>query len=416
MQCNLAIALDESGDGAAARQAYEAAIRADRGLVAAHVGLGGLASRAQRFDDARRHYLDALTAEPDNVAANLALYELAQVAGRREDALAFQLRALERQQLFSAIAPQERRRVLVLLRPGDWQANIPVDFLFDAQTTTVHKFFLLGRDSLAAAARLPACDVIFNAIGEADDALESLEIASAIVERLGLPAINDPARVLNTNRVALVDVLRGIESCVTPSVTRVTREDVAAHRLPIEAPLLVRPVGSHAGHDLAKIDALAELDAYLESARAEFFYVSPFVEYRQPDGFYRKYRIICVDGEPHAYHLAISPNWMIHYYNAPMAEQAWMRAEEERYLADFPSVFGPPLQRALREIARAIGLDYFGIDCSIDPAGNLLVFEADPAMIVHMQDPVELFGYKRLYVPQIFASLERLLDSRARSR
>jgi hypothetical protein len=85
-------------------------------------------------------------------------------------------------------------------------------------------------------------------------------------------------------------------------------------------------------------------------------------------------------------------------------------------LADFPSVFGPPLQRALREIARAIGLDYFGIDCSIDPAGNLLVFEADPAMIVHMQDPVELFGYKRLYVPQIFASLERLLDSRARSR
>jgi glutathione synthase/RimK-type ligase-like ATP-grasp enzyme len=37
----------------------------------------------------------------------------------------------------------------------------------------------------------------------------------------------------------------------------------------------------------------------------------------------------------------------------------------------------------MREIQERIGLDYFGIDCGLDRAGNLFVFEANASMLVH---------------------------------
>jgi hypothetical protein len=102
---------------------------------------------------------------------------------------------------------------------------------------------------------------------------------------------------------------------------------------------------------------------------------------------------------------------MIHYYNAPMRELAWMREEEHRFLSGFDALFGPALRGALVEIARILQLEYFGVDCSIDREGRLVVFEADPAMIVHAGDDPQLFAYKYPYAGRIFTAFERLLDS-----
>jgi hypothetical protein len=109
-------------------------------------------------------------------------------------------------------------------------------------------------------------------------------------------------------------------------------------------------------------------------------------------------------------HLAISPNWMIHYYNAPMADHQWMRDEEAGFLADLGSVFHGQLMDALQGLAKAVGLEYFGIDCALGPDGRLLVFEADTAMLVHTTDPVDLYPYKLEYVPRIYRALETLID------
>jgi hypothetical protein len=140
--------------------------------------------------------------------------------------------------------------------------------------------------------------------------------------------------------------------------------------------------------------------------------LSEFVDYHNADGYYRKYRIVFVDGVAYPVHLAISPRWMIHYYNAPMADNVWMRDEEHAFMRDLESVFHGLLADGLREIARAIPLDYFGIDCSIAPDGRVLLFEASSAMIVHMRDPIDLYPYKAKYVPRVIAALERLFDDR----
>ena len=103
---------------------------------------------------------------------------------------------------------------------------------------------------------------------------------------------------------------------------------------------------------------------------------------------------------------------MIHYYNAAMADHQWMRDEESRFIANLESVFAGPLHAALTEIAAAIPLEYFGIDCAIAKDGRLLLFEADAAMLVHGTDPPDLYPYKRAGFQRIQSALMTLLLSR----
>ena len=75
-------------------------------------------------------------------------------------------------------------------------------------------------------------------------------------------------------------------------------------------------------------------------------------------------------------------------------------------------MFGGDLGWRSDAIAQAVGLEYFGIDCTIGRDGRLLVFEADAAMLVHTTDPVDLYPYKHEFVPRIYRAIERMIDAR----
>ncbi len=407
---NLALTLDEMGAAKQALEAYDSALARAPRLVAAMTGKASLLLRDGRIDEARRLFEEALEIDPQWLPAHLGLYELLQIKGDLAGAVAHQRHALERQQLYSWVAPNERRSVLVLCAPGDWQANVPVDFLFDRGTTSVHKLYLLDEERLPDEG-LPAYDVAFNAIAESEAALEYLKLARTFIDDQDRPSLNAPERVVHVGRQQLPQTLAGT-GCEVAPVAEAGREALARAAPPFAYPVIVRPVGSHAGHDLARIASNDEMLAYLGNVAAARFFVSPFIDYSGGDGLYRKYRVVFVDGRAYPVHLAISPNWMIHYYNAPMAEHEWMRQEEAAFLADLGTVFSGRLQETLAAIARAVGLEYFGIDCAIDGSGRLLVFEADPAMLVHTTDPVELYPYKHEYVPRIYRAIEAMLDAR----
>ena len=410
LHTNLAFLLNETGDVAGALAAYDRAAECNPSWLEPHVARAFLLFRCARNEEAETAFLRALAIDPSDVRANFGMYDLLHVKGELERAITFQRQALERQQLFSTIAPEERRSVLVLCTPGDFQSNIPLEFVFDARTTTTHKLYLLDARQLECVA-LPRYDVIFNAIGESPDAVPALSLADTLIRAQRRPFINRPDRVLCTNRVRLTETLREVD-CRLASIVALARERVVDAVLPFDYPIIIRPVGSHAGHGLEKIDDDGALRAYIAQTDAPEFFLSPFIDYRSVDGFYRKYRIFCVDGEPYPCHLAISPNWMIHYYNAPMREHQWMRDEEAQFLGEFDRVFGSQLQAVLRRVAGALDLEYFGIDCTIDADGRLLIFEADPAMVVHTSDPIDIYPYKHAYVPRIFRAVERMLDLR----
>jgi glutathione synthase/RimK-type ligase-like ATP-grasp enzyme len=203
-----------------------------------------------------------------------------------------------------------------------------------------------------------------------------------------------------------VQTLSGVSGCTVPQADRLTRKELAAWK---RFPLLIRPIDTHAGRGLEKIDAPDDLAQYLAKSGEARFDAVPFVDYRNDDGYYRKYRVVLVDGVPYPYHLAISPGWMVHYIKTPTASVKWMRDEELRFLRDPHSVF-TSWDRTFTEMAQAMGLDYFGIDCALLPDGNVLVFEVDTAMLVHCREPAD--SYKHQYVPRIFRAVEALLAKR----
>jgi glutathione synthase/RimK-type ligase-like ATP-grasp enzyme len=62
-------------------------------------------------------------------------------------------------------------------------------------------------------------------------------------------------------------------------------------------------------------------------------------------------------------------------------------------------------------VRERFGLDYFGIDCGLDPDGNLVVFEVNASMLVH--DGNVEFPYEDPFVRVIKTAFDAMLRSRA---
>ena len=178
-------------------------------------------------------------------------------------------------------------------------------------------------------------------------------------------------------------------------------------------PLIIRPVGSQAGRGLDKLESINDVEPYLAFWPDEDFFISPFIDYAGDDGLFRKYRITFVDGTPYACHMAIAEEWRLWYLNADMSQSEEKRAEEAHFMTEFDRDFARRHGPALREIALRIGLDYFAIDCAEAKSGDLLIFEADIAMIVHNMDPAEIYPYKAPQMRKIFAAFAAMLEARA---
>jgi hypothetical protein len=155
----------------------------------------------------------------------------------------------------------------------------------------------------------------------------------------------------------------------------------------------------------------AQLLIFLNRHDAGSYYLTPFVDYRSNDGYFRKYRFVCAGDEILPYHLAIDDKWKVHHVTTSMASHAWMQAEEQAFLEDPWRVFGLAQRAALQSIRDAMGLDYFGIDCALDRDGAVVVFEANASMLVHGNN--RQFPYKKEVVERIRQSFHTLLEQRA---
>jgi len=350
-----------------------------------------------------------LRRDPAARDAHLRLYEVEQMLDAPQAAIGHLRLALQASRIVTLPAKSEPAEltVLALTRVARWEANTPLELIVDDERTTLHRYYIDDSDTALRDDALPPYDVLFNTIAESEDAAPALQLAAAFAERAGKRAINPPGLVAGIGRSAVAARFAASQTIVAPAVERVELATLRSRGF--TQPLVVRPVGSQAGFGLARIASTEELGEYLTEHAHPAYFVMPFVDYRSADGFYRKYRVMFVGGVPYACHLAISPRWMIHYYNAAMAEHQWMRDEEARFINDLDTVFTGALAEALREIAAAIPLEYFGIDCALPPDGRLLLFEADAAMLVHGTDPPDLYPYKRAGFQRIQQALNALL-------
>jgi len=344
-----------------------------------------------------------------------------QLRGDRELAMNIQRQALEQQQIYSppTVAGQAKIRLLAIMGPGDLMANTPLEFLLENSDVALDILYVAP--DLPLPPLLPEHDLLFVAIGESERNIPLLQEVASALEFWPRPVLNLPELIALLSRDSACALLQSVPGIVMPNTVRIdsqTLQQVGLAELPLadvladgEFPVIVRPVDSHAGKGLAKLDTPADIADYLRTMPQDAFYISRFVDYRSADGLFRKYRIVLIEGRPFVCHMGISEHWMIHYLNAGMAESAEKRAEEARFMDSFDEDFARRHAAALHAVYERMGLDYLGIDCGETPDGRLLIFEVDSNMIVHAIDPVDLFPYKQPQMRKVFAAFREMLDN-----
>lgn len=360
-------------------------------------------------------------ADPTDSAALLDLATIHFLLGHEEAGLTYQARALAMDQVYrdhSDHAGEPALRLLAFASPGNLMANVPIQFLIQHSDIQLDVLYVVPGEDLPE--RVPAHDMAMVIVGESDPNREVLERIAAFADLWPCPPVlNDPRKVLQLSRDGVSTLLADAPGIRIPATTRVDPETLAklgrgevqlAELLPDGSyPVIARPLDSHAGKGLAKLDDPSTIALYLAAQPAEGYYLSSFVDYSGADGMFRKYRIAMIDGRPYVCHMAVSNHWMIHYLNADMRESAEKRAEEARAFATFDEDFAARHAGGFAAMAERIGLDYFAMDCAETMDGQLLLFEADTAMIVHAMDPPDIFPYKAPQMHRIFKAFQDML-------
>ena len=417
---NLGNVLRDLGRFSEAEASYRQALQIKSDYVEAHSNLARTLSDLGRLDEAEEQYRSALEIKPDFVTAYLNLAALHSQAGRVNEAESCRDNAFHIQRVFLEGPSEASCRVLILCVGRTSSGNVPVEELFSDKSYCRIKYHIDYADDKEDM-NLPPFDLVFNAVGDPDVAEPVVERLERFSIRCNRPLLNSPSMVNQTHRHQIASLLSDIEGVlVAPCIRLETLHIFCAdltERLAsagIEFPIIVRPIATHGGEGMILCESIDSLERYLHDATGPY-YLTSYYDYRNPDGYYRKYRIIFVDREPFPYHLAISPKWLVHYFSSDMEENLWKIEEERRFLLDPHTVLGTKAVAAIATIGHRLDLDYGGVDFTLFPDGQVLVFEANATMLVHYEKEVGLLAHKNIHVQNIIDSFEVLLSHRAKT-
>lgn len=218
----------------------------------------------------------------------------------------------------------------------------------------------------------------------------ALKKTQRLVNTWKVPCFNLPLTVQATSRDQVAARLTGIPGLDVPRTERWVMSHAAGlekdiARAGLTWPVLVRLTGQHGGESLVKLDRAEDLHACQDlPAAGTSIYVIEFRDFRDPDGYYRKYRLVVVGRQIILRHVLIGHAWLLHALRrAPETD-----ADEQARMESFETQLLPLIQPTVLEMADRIGLDFFGIDCHIEAEGQILLFEANACMnILHRTDP-----------------------------
>jgi len=377
-----------------------------------------LAFAGNDLSEITSHLTRRIQANALDSAAAMDLSIVLQLSGNPNLAIELQTEALRQHQYFELKSNPKNPalRLLAIMGPGEVMANTPIDFLIENSDISL-SFLYLG-EGLPVPAQIPEHDVAFVAVCESDQNQFLLHQLAEIMQYWPKPFLNEPSLIAQLSRNRVSQCLATAVGVAVSDAIRVSRLQLSDLGIPSKShschfPIIARPLDSHAGHGLAKLDDNNQLVRYLDEQPSLEFFVAPFIDYRSDDGMYRKYRIAIIHGQPFAAHMAISRHWMVHYLNADMLNNEVNRQTEAEFMRSFDQEFGLKHKMALKAIDRKIGLNYYSIDCAETRDGKLLVFELDSGAVVHAMDPVDLFPYKPPQMQKVFEAFQNMLRSKS---
>lgn len=396
-----------NGYRAASRTAYQQALRLDPTSAGLWVGLGNLLLAERCFAAARDAYATALAASPDDHPAHQGLARALTALGEPDAAAPHWHQGFAGQPFAVQRFRGHGVGIPLLLLVSVQDGNIPTALLID---DTRYAVTALYAEYFEPSGALPPHRLIFNAIGDADLCACALRLATAVVAVSTAPVINPPDAVQRTGRAANAARLAALPH-VRTAATRVSSRLALRATPPDHFPLLLRAPGYHTGQYFVKVAAPDALADALAGLPRETVLVMDDLDAISDDGWYRKYRVMCIAGVLYPIHLAISADWKVHYVTAAMADNPSHRAEEQRFLEDMAGVLGGPAMAALAAIADALGLDYAGIDFARAADGTVLLFEANATMVIQPPGADPIWGYRRAPIARALAAARALLHT-----
>ncbi len=452
---DMAVSLHRLGQFEEALAALDHALVVDPYFAVAHDNRGVVLYDCRRFAEAAEAHVAALTytsvnTSPKRISILLhyarAAYEMAELSAaeqacrsilemdaanaeaiehlakimyrlRRDAAAVALLNQLARQQGLGIKERPEHPEATILVLGGAGASHVPTRYLFDPALFAKMTLILLSPDQPDAPLgsvtfdALAEADLIFNTLGEVEKNGGQFDAVNMLAERLEIPLLNPPERVLRTGRDRAPELFGDIPGLRVPGVRRMSRDELMAPYFFVD-PFLIRPVGTHSGDDLALVKTAIDLTDYLARTPYGEFLLTDFYDFKDSQAYYRKYRFIFIDRQPYPYHLAIAENWLVHYWRAEMRCADWKRQEEDVFLSDWRQVFGARAAAVVGQVGQRMDIDYGGFDCSILPGGEVLFFEANACMLVHFEEDEADFPCKNQAVSCIRDAVTHMVKSR----
>lgn len=387
--------------------------------AAAHSNLGYLLGLAEQNDEALAQYRHALALHPTDPLAHKGIaliYEKLgdETSAKHHLAQAEQTAGFSIAQYHGTGTPIP---ILLVLSAAEGRGSINFDYLIDDD---IFQTVRLAIEDVDRELRLPPVRYIVNGIVDAERSPAALKRAQQMFENAGLPVINEFARVLATSRVENARRLAAVAGVRTPKMQLFTAADLqrAQRRTTLQAhgfdyPFLLRTPGLWSGRQFHYVSDEAELDATLAVMQGTKYIVLEYIDTRDEQGRYRKFRTLVIEGRLYPLHLALSTRWKVHYFSADMLESAENRAIEAAFLDDHAGFIGADAVAALTAIGTTLGLEYAGIDYGFDQDGRLVVFEANAGMSLVRPGPEPMWDYRRKAAEDAGAAALALLTNRA---
>ena len=276
---------------------------------------------------------------------------------------------------------------------------------FRIPNTTVTTLHLGGVEQLKSINLLQKPNIIFNAICDPEIHNRSLALLDEMKSLDVLPILNTTNDIRKTKRDELSQQLPPHKDFIIPHTYRITprskAEVISSAQKAFEGKaFLFRPVSSHGGTDLMRIDEYetADFNAYPLDGRE--YFISQFIDFSSFDGLYRKARFFVIDGVAHPRHYFISKQWKINFRHDMLEDECYAKEEEAFINAPLP-IF----KELCHHLHAHLKLDFFGVDCAFLPNGQVVLFEANICMRPFVESPQPYIKSAQATIQKSFINL-----------
>jgi hypothetical protein len=258
---------------------------------------------------------------------------------------------------------------------------------------------------------MPEFDAVFNQIANANTHAVALSKVKHFYDsqKGKLPFFNAPARAEATKKEHLAISLANIHNLHIPKSILCHPHTPDALLKSIEMEMLQYPVMIQSADDESILPLLLMKQSRSVNSLAlngQGYIVSEFISY-QLNEYYRKERLVVVDGEVFLANVQFSDNPYITESTQVLDEETnIMRASIARR---FDAEIKPHIQTIVTEIHQVLGLDFFILDCHIDGHKQIHLFRVNPDIDIFAVQKNDLFAEQ---LNAIYAKIVTMIEGR----